>query len=403
MNRYAVMTALGLTQIFAWGSSYYLPAVLAAPIVHDTGWPLSWVMGGLSLGLLVAALISPRVGKIIELRGGRNVLAFSAAALGVGQLGLSAAPTLTFYIAAWLALGVGMGAGLYDAAFATLGRLYGRDARSSITTLTLFGGLSSTVCWPLSAFFVSFVGWRGACMIYAAIQLGVSLPLYLRAIPRSAPPEPLVSQNGDKAVETPLAHRPSLLETVLLATALTLAAMLSATISAHLLTLLQAGGVALATAVGLGALVGPCQVAARAIEMAIARYHHPIWTKLASVGFVAIGISALWARFPFVPAALAFYGAGIGLESIARGTLPLALFGRRGYASLMGRLGMPSLLAQAAAPWIGALLLQRLGATGMLGVLGSVAFVNVGVSLALLRTITRGKVHKTSNRIEPQL
>jgi hypothetical protein len=137
-----------------------------------------------------------------------------------------------------------------------------------------------------------------------------------------------------------------------LAVTLTLAAAISSLLSVHLLTILQAGGMALAAAVGLGALVGPAQVAARTIELAIARYHHPIWTKLASVSFVAIGVSALWAGLPLIPVAPVFYGAGIGLESIARGTLPLALFGASGYATLMGRLAMPSLFAQAAAPWV---------------------------------------------------
>jgi predicted MFS family arabinose efflux permease len=359
-------------------------------------------VGGLSLGLLVAALVSPRVGATIERRGGRSVLAFSAAALGVGQLALSVAPSLPLYIAAWLLIGVGMGAGLYDAAFATLGRLFGHDARASITALTLFGGLASTICWPLSAFFVSLMGWRGACAAYAAIQLGFALPLYLWAIPRFSPPAPRPSHGVEHADGSPLLARPSLSVMVLLASTLTLAAMLSATISVHLLTLLQASGVGFATAVGLGALVGPCQVAARAVEMAIARRHHPIWTKIASVSLVAIGISALWARFPFVPAALAFYGAGIGLESIARGTLPLAIFGSRGYATIMGRLAMPSLLAQAAAPWIGALLLQRLGAIGMLGVLAGVAFLNVGLSLTLRRYISGVAVHGRAREAEAQ-
>lgn len=363
MNRPIVIAAMGVTQILAWGSSHYLPAVLAAPIVSDTGWPLTWVVGGLSLGLLVAAMISPRVGKAIERRGGRGVLAFNAAALGVGQLGLSVAPSLPLHIAAWLVIGVGMGAGLYDAAFATLGRLFGHNARASITALTLFGGLASTICWPLSAFLVSFVGWRGACAAYAALQFGFALPLYLWAIPRLSLPKPLTSHGVSSIGGGMLAAPPSSSAIILLASALTLAAMLSATMSVHLLTVLQANGLALATAVGLGALAGPCQLAARAIEMAIAQHHHPIWTKVASVTLVAIGISALWAHFPFVPAALA----GIGLESIARGTLPLAMFGPHGYAIVMGRLGMPSLLAQAAAPWIGALLLQRLEATGMLG------------------------------------
>jgi MFS family permease len=391
MSRRAVMSALGVTQILAWGSSYYLPAVLAGPIARDTSWPLSWIVGGLSLGLLVAALVSPRVGMTIERHGGRPVLASSAGAIGIGQIGLATAPNLATYIIAWLVIGVGMGAGLYDAAFATLGRLYGRDARAAITTLTLFGGFASTVCWPLSAFMVSEIGWRGACLVYAAIQLAIALPLYLLVIPRAAPAEIMLSESA-RAAQAPIAAKPPLLLLVTLAATLTLAAALSSLMSVHLLTILQAGGVALVAAVALGALVGPSQVAARTVEMAIARYHHPIWTKIASVSFVAIGVSALWAGLPLIPAALAFYGAGIGLESIARGTLPLALFGASGYATLMGRLAMPSLLAQAAAPWVGALLLERIGPHGTLGVLASVAAVNVALTGGLGWMISRHRL-----------
>ena len=381
MTRRAVISALGVTQILAWGSSYYLPAVLAAPIARDTGWPLTWIVGGLSFGLLMAALISPHVGRTIERRGGRQVLALSAVAIGAGQIGLATAPTLPLYVAAWLIIGLGMGAGLYDAAFGTLGRLYGRDARAAITTLTLFGGFASTACWPLSAFLVSTCGWRGTCLAYAAIQLCFSLPLYLLVIPRVAAAEPAHASATPATVEPSARPSPALLVT--LAVTLTLAATISSLLSVHLLTILQAGGMALAAAVGLGALVGPAQVAARTIEMAIARYHHPIWTKFASVSFVAIGVSALWAGLPLVPVALAFYGAGIGLESIARGTLPLALFGASGYATLMGKLAMPSLLAQAAAPWIGALLLEHADAHGTLAVVMSVAALNVVLTVGL--------------------
>lgn len=176
---------------------------------------------------------------------------------------------------------------------------------------------------------------------------------------------------------------------VLLAVTLTLAAMISSLMSVHLLTILQAGGVALAAAVGLGALVGPSQVAARTVEMFIARHHHPIWTRIASVSFVAVGVLSLWAGIPLVWASLGLYGAGIGLESIARGTLPLALFGARGYAKLMGRLAMPSLLAQATAPWIGALLLERFGAHGTLAALSCAAMLNVVLTLWLAWMVGR--------------
>jgi MFS family permease len=394
MSRRAVIAALGVTQILAWGSTYYLPAVLAGPIVRETHWPLAWVVGGLSLGLLVAALISPRVGQTIEKHGGRGMLAASAVAIGAGQIGLALAPNLGVFIAAWLVIGVGMGAGLYDAAFATLGRLYGHDARSAITTLTLFGGLASKICWPLSAAMVAGLGWRGTCLVYAAIQLAGALPLYMFAIPRHAISN---AAHADRAPEqgTSRLQNPSGVLLALLVVTLTLASSLSSLVSVHLLTFLQSGGLALGAAVALGALVGPSQVAARAIELAISRFHHPIWTKLASVTFVAVGLTTLWTGLPVLPAALAFYGAGIGLESIARGTLPLALFGPTGYSTLMGRLAMPSLVAQAAAPWIGAKSLEVIGTGGTLGFLAVVAILNVLLTTALGLIVRRSRSLKS--------
>jgi MFS family permease len=380
--RRLIIAALGVTQIFAWGSSYYLPAVLARPIAADTGWPFPWVVGGLSLGLLAAGLASPRVGRMIERHGGRPVLATSAVLLAAGLLGLALAHGMAVYVAAWLILGLGMGAGLYDAAFATLGRLFGLEARQAIGSLTLFGGFASTVCWPLSAFLVSELGWRGTCLSYAAFQLVVALPVYLLALPRVAA-RPAPTTAAAPATATPPRHRVAPI-LVLLAASLTISSTISAVVSVHLLSFLQAREVAAVTAVALGALVGPSQVGARAIEMLVARYHHPVWTKVASTILVALGIAALWGRLPLLPAALVLYGAGIGLESIARGTLPLALFGAGGYASLMGRLAMPSLIAQAVAPSLAALLMEAAGTDRTLLVLAAIALLNVALAGALV-------------------
>jgi hypothetical protein len=305
---------------------------------------------------------------------------------------LAVASNLILYVAGWFVIGIGMGAGLYDAAFATLGRLYGHDGRSAITMLTLFGGFASTVCWPISALLLTKIGWRGTCVAYAAVQLVVALPLYLYFLPRKAPtrldsPAPAPSGSELRQSKVRLA--------ILLATTLTLASLISALLSVHLLNILQASGMTLAAAVAFGALVGPSQVAARAIEMAIARYHHPIWTKIASASFVALGVCALYAQLPIISIALMLYGAGIGLQSIARGTLPLALFGSVGYATLMGWLAMPSLLAQAAAPFIGALLLARMGAVTTTGTLTGIAVLNVVLAccLAWLATARRPAVN----------
>ena len=373
-----------MTQILAWGSTYYLPAVLAVPIAASTGWSLGWVIGGLSLGLLAAGVVSPVVGRAIARRGGRPVLAVSAVLIALGLLALGLAPSLPAYIGAWIVIGLGMGAGLYDPAFATLGRLYGEGGRSAITALTLFGGFASTVCWPLSAALESHLGWRGACLAYAGLQLAVSLPIYLFGLPR----EPL---RMVAATVAPLAtvgkgwlRRPAdggLF--LLIAGTVALASAISTVLSVHLLTILQGKGLALGAAVALGALVGPSQVAARALEMLVARRHHPVWTNVVAVTLVAVGLVALSYGGPILTLAIVLYGAGIGLESIARGTMPLAVFGPAGYPGIMGRIAMPNLMLQAAAPSIGASLLTFSGADGALAALVAAAVCNVALAFGL--------------------
>ena len=160
-DRRVVIPALGITQIFAWGSTFYLPGALAPLIANDTGWPYDLIVAGVSLGLLVAGVASPRVGRTIAAKGGRPVLAAGALLLAAGLIGIGLATSLVSYLAAWIVVGLGMSATLYDAAFSTLGGIYGSRARTSITTVTLFGGFASTICWPLSAFLAEHFGWRG--------------------------------------------------------------------------------------------------------------------------------------------------------------------------------------------------------------------------------------------------
>jgi MFS family permease len=128
-------------------------------------------------------LASPRVGSVINRNGGRSVLAASSALLGIGLICLGLARDVWSYMAAWLVMGIGMGAGLYDAAFATLGRIYGRDAREAISALTLIAGFSSTICWPLSSYLLDHFGWPSTCFFYAAVQFLVSFPIHLLALP----------------------------------------------------------------------------------------------------------------------------------------------------------------------------------------------------------------------------
>lgn len=380
LDRRVVITALGIAQILAWGTSFYFPAVFAAPIVRDTGWSLGLVVGGTSLGLLVAGLISPQVGRLIDRHGGRPVLLASSLLYAAGLAGVGLAPNLPVYLAAWIVIGFGMGTGLYDAVFAALGRLYGSDARAPITNLTLFGGFSSTVCWPLSAFMIDHLGWRSACLVYAGMHLMIALPLQMAVLRGQVKSSTTTSTAGGEA---PAVRANEGLIFAILAGVLSIAAGVGSTVIVHLMLFLEARGVELAVAIGLGTLFGPAQVGARMVESLFGGRYHPIWTMVASCLLMALGLSLLVAHFPLLALVILLYGAGYGISWIGRGTLPLALFGPVRFPRLMGRLAFPSLIVQALAPSAGALLIERVGANATIGVLTALALINVALIGAL--------------------
>lgn len=371
------VSVLGIVQIFAWGSTYYLLAVLADPIIADTGWSRLGVMAGFSVGLLAAGITAMRIGRLIQRHGGRPVLAGAMVLIAAGLTVLATAPALWVYLAGWTLVGLGMGAGLYDAAFSTLGRIFGSEARRAITQLTLWGGFASTVCWPLSALLVDAWGWRGTCLAYAALHLTVTLPLCLFGLPRQGPAAPIAPDQPSHIVPSTATFRA-------LAVGGTVLALLATIISVHLLSLLQAQGMSLAAAVAVGAVIGPAQVGARVIEMLLGGRHHPVWTMLAATLLIAVGIAGLTTVLP-AAVLLVAYGAGNGIWSIARGALPLALFGPHRYALVIGRLATPALLAAAVAPLLGAAMIDQLGPALTLQILAGVAVVPVGAALILLK------------------
>jgi MFS family permease len=375
-NRRVVVSALGVTQILAWGSTFYLLAVLAPAIVRDTNWSYDWVISGVSVGLIVAGIVSPRLGRVIGEQGGRSVLAFGAVLIACGLVVLGTAQNFAWYLVAWIFIGGGMGAGLYDAAFSTLGSIYGHESRSAITSVTLFGGFASTVCWPISAYLAEHFGWRGACFFYAAVHAGLALPTYLLTLPRRSfiALPPAREKLGRQSVQLERHERWLF---ALLAAVVTIAAAILSMMGNLVLQLLQARDMELAAAVALGALIGPSAVGARIVESFAGHQYHPIWTMIASAVLVAVGTLLFLFRFPFVAVAIVLYAAGNGIGSIARGTLPLALFESARYPVLMGRLGFPIMMAMAVSPFAGAIVFRSGGADWTIALLAMLALTNV--------------------------
>jgi predicted MFS family arabinose efflux permease len=368
-RRSGVIAALGTAQTLAWGSSYYLPAILADPIAHDLGISSNWFFAAFSASLVISGLLGPRVGRQIDRVGGRQVLCISNLLLAGGLALLGASTSLWMMATAWLLLGIGMGLGLYDAAFGSLGRIYGSDARSAITGITLIAGFASTVGWPLSSLGLETVGWRETCYAWALAHIMIGLPLNL-SLPRAK-----IRQIKEGPVVKP---RIAIDRTmVLLSFAFAAAWTVTSAMAAHLPRIVEAFGATPTQAVFAGMMIGPAQVGARIIEASLLNRFHPIVsTRLACIthpiGACVIGIFGGGAAAAFA----LLHGTGNGILTIARGTLPLAIFGSENYAYRLGLIGAPSRICQALAPLAFGLLLEPMSKL--------LVVVSAGLSLAAL-------------------
>lgn len=348
----------GITMILTWGTLWYSAALLLPLLAQARGWSITLVMSGISVGLLAGGLASPRIGKAIDGYGGHYVMAAGSL---IGAAGLFSLPFVThpaLYYLTWVALGVAMAANLYDPAFATLTRIFGADARKQITLLTLMGGFASTVSWPSTHLLLKVTDWRGTYFIYAAILALIVAPLHAFAVPRTKAKAPVPVEGAS----VPAVLAPKGLVFVLVACAFSTFMFAQSGMLTHMLLIYERMGVDRATAVAIGALFGPAQVFARICELAVARHTYPLnvarfAAALLIAGFCVFaifGISAMTAAIFVI-----MFGAANGLMTIARGTLPLALFGPKGYGHLVGRLAAPALAVQAAAPIAMALVIEH--------------------------------------------
>jgi MFS family permease len=350
-----VILALGTTQTLAWASSYYIPAILADPIARDLGISSNWVFAAFSASLVLSALLGPRIGRQIDLVGGRSVLAISNLTLAAGLALLGLAASIPTLVAAWLLLGIGMTCGLYDAAFGALGRIYGDTARRAITGITLMAGFASTIGWPLTALGLEHIGWRNTCFAWALAHVLIGLPLNLLMIPRveSAKAAAAAAIKPQIPIDRTMA---------LLAFAFAAAWTVTGAMAAHLPRILEATGATPLQAVAAGALIGPAQVAARIVEASfLSRFHPLVSTRLACIthpiGAVIVALFGGGAASAFA----IFHGTGNGILTIARGTLPLSIFGPKNYAYRLGIIGAPARMAQAAAPLAFGVLIDVMG------------------------------------------
>ena len=384
LGPWRAVPVLGVTQILAWGAIFYPPVLTLPLIAAERGFSLTFAMGGFSAGLLAAGFVAPSVGGLIDKFGGHRVMPFGSLAGAAGLVALTVASHPAAYVAVWVLLGAAMAASLYDPAFATLGRIFGARARQPITVLTLAGGFASTVSWPVTYALMKPLGWQGTYLVYAALLALVAAPLHAFALPRMR--ANLDAAHADASRPPPPVRPASGLAFVLLVAAFSAYAFIPSGLSAHLLAILKRAGIEAGTVVFIGTLFGPSQVAARLCEFIFARNIHPLMMVRFAVGILVLAFALLWLFGISAPVAMMFavmFGAANGLVTIARGAVPLALFGPVGYGRIVGRIARPALIITAIAPVVLAFVAERasdpvaLAVAAAFGMVSLVCFLSV--------------------------
>ena len=388
LGPWRALPVLGLTQILAWGALYYPPVLTVPLIAAERGWPLPFAMAGLSAALLAGGVAARKVGSLIDRRGGHVVMACGSLIGAAGLAALAWAPGPLTYLAAWVICGVAMAASLYDPAFATLGRIFGQAARRPITLLTFVGGFASTVSWPATHLLIGAVGWRGTYLVYAVLLACVAAPLHALALPRPRAEAPAPAHPAARPAPAAPALPPGGWPFYLVMAGFAAYAFIPSGLSAHLLAIFGRAGLRADTVVLIGALFGPAQVLSRMGEFLFAGQAHPVVLARFALGVMAAAFALLLAAGVSAPVAIAFmlmFGMCNGLITIARGTLPLALFGATGFGLLTGRLAGPWLAMQAAGPPVLAFVAEHASDRTALALAAAFALLALGCFAVLRR------------------
>ena len=361
------VNALGITQITAWGTSFYCLGVLAKPIVADTGWPLTTVFLGFSVALLVMGFISTWVGRLIDRVGARVVMSVGTLIVSAGLVALSQVSDPTSYLIVWAIVGIGMRCCLYDAAFAALVQVTPSRGRKAISYLTLYGAYASTVFWVIGHYLNEAYGWRGTLIAFAVINLAICLPLNWLGLARRDPTEDTADPAKTLAPSPDgpaLEGRIRVVGIFLFALIMSLNGFVFGVISIQLVPLLEAAGLAGATAVWVASLKGHGQFAGRVVEIFFGRNLKAMTIARIAIGVVPASLVLLFVARGDLFQLVAFtllLGAAQGVITIVRGAVPLAMFGAEGYGAVLGVIATPVLLVNALSPAIFALLVDHFG------------------------------------------
>jgi predicted MFS family arabinose efflux permease len=344
------VSLLGIAQIVSWGSLYYSLAVLAAPIRHTLGFSDFTIFSAFSAGMIVSGIAAPIVGRYIDAHGGRGTMTFGSLLAALALITVALAQEAIVFTLGWVIAGIAMTACLYDPAFATLSQILPDRYRRAITVLTLFGGLASTVFWPLSNALAEMWGWRGTLLFFAALHLVICVPIHLGVLPATTPQRTHAGASPALPDERGYLRDPRF---YWLSASFAGATLVFSALSAFMIAALGTRGFTSDEAVWIAALIGPMQVTARVVEWMLGDRFPPLRVGIAACVLSLVAMILLNSMSHSIVLGALFatcYGATNGILTIVRGTVPAELFGPQRQGALLGALARPAFIARAVTP-----------------------------------------------------
>lgn len=375
-----LIAVLSVSQLIGWGTTFDMPSVLGRAMERDLAMPFETIFGGLTAMMIVMALASPRVGRLLVRSGAARVLAMGSVLMAAGLLALSMSQGPVSYFAAWLIIGCGGAFALTVSANTAVVERQGATAKRTVGTLMIFTGLSSAIFWPILSYAEAAIGWRAALQMAAAAHLILLVPLHVYGLPARG--EGAVTDAGAPVPTCPippLNPHDKLRAFLLIASASSLNSLTSFGISASLIELLKLAGAAPGLALTLASLRGVIGISARLADLLAGERTSPVASGLAA-SLAMFGAFLLLAAFPassFVVPLLfvLLYGAGSGVAAVARALLPLAFFTRTDFALMSSRVALPQNIASALSPVIFAAAMENFGLKGVIALALTLTFL----------------------------
>ncbi len=350
------IVGLSFAQLVSWGSVFYTFALIMGPVEQELGLGRTESSLAFSLALLAEGLVAYPVGRWID-RGHERLVMSAGSLLAALCLFLHASvSTRTQFYAVWLGLGVAMALTLYTPVFAVVTRRFPNDFRRAIITMTFLGGLASTVFIPLTAWLMALLGWRHALWCLAALHLLVCAPLHLVLL-RHAPQPRHAEQRAAQRHAPGLAQHIVSAPFLMLGVFVVLMMAVTASLPAHMVTLLREHGLPPAWVIAIPAAIGAVQVLGRLLlyfserhfDVHLANRLIPALIPIALLVLIAAPWNAAWQQ-TLVLLFVLLWGTGNGMLTIVKGTAIAQYVDQQHVASLNGALGLPLALARAAAP-----------------------------------------------------